>query len=106
MYKETVVAFTQLLQQHPQLASKSQRDDLLQRLSSLTTLKELSNALVNWCEKYPGIDKLLVPETTEAIRGPGGTTSSEPSPEEEKKLKEELLNVINNNEPPKDTKKT
>lgn len=99
MYKETIESFIQLLKQ-PQLFSTEQRADLSKLLTPLTTLKDLSNAIAAWCEKYPEIDRLLIPATQEVTMGAGGTNSRELTPKEEEKLKKDLINIINPNVAP------
>jgi predicted nucleic acid-binding protein len=103
MYKETIESFIQLLKQQPQLFSTEQRADLSKLLTPLTTLKDLSNAIADWCTKYPEIDRLLTPAIQQVTMGAGGTTSPKPTPEEEKKLKEDLIQIINMPKPGKST---
>lgn len=105
MHKKTISKFIGWVKQNP--LSTEQSTELKQRVKPLTTAKELSNAIIEWCEKYPLINQSFNLSTIEGEKGAGAIISppSPPSLEEDQRLKEELINVMNThsspNNPPK-----
>jgi len=94
MYKETIISFTRLLKEQPNLFTSEEQWSGLHQLLDLTG-KNLSNTIIEWCEKYPKIDSLLDLDITSEQRGAGGTGGEPPSLEElETLLKQEIINTI------------
>jgi len=94
MYEETLTAFDKLLKKQLHLFSFEQRNELFQKLKDLITLKDFSNAIIEWCEQHPHIDQLLDLNIAQEQRCAGGGGGDPISPEELEKLKQEIINTI------------
>lgn len=103
IYEITVNAFIQLLNERPTLLSSSQQEELAELLIPLSSLEQLSDTLVTWCEEDPQLDEALQgiesawkDKAAFQDNGAGGTSYPLPKPSDPKN---QILNILRRPEP-------